>query len=76
MSAQLADNGLDLDLGELFYSGRRHSVIDYLEGLGWQVAARPRPEMFAAYGQRFPTDPADQVLRNSFSVTAIRKASP
>lgn len=75
MSAQLADSGLDLDLGELFYGGRRHSVVDYLEGLGWQVSARPRPDVFAGYGRPFPTDPADQVLRNSLSVTAIRKAS-
>jgi len=75
MSAQLADSGLDLNLGDLFYGGRRHGVVDYLEGLGWQVASRPRPEMFAAYGRPFPTDPANQALRNSFSVTAIRKAS-
>jgi methyltransferase (TIGR00027 family) len=75
MSAQLAESGLDLNLGDLFYGGRRHGVVDYLEGLGWQVASRPRPEMFAAYGRPFPTDPANQALRNSFSVTAIRKAS-
>ncbi|MEI6254456.1 MAG: class I SAM-dependent methyltransferase [Mycobacteriaceae bacterium] len=75
MSAQLADNGLDLNLGDLFYDGRRHSVVDYLENIGWQVRARPRPEMFAAYGRSFPADPADQPLRNSFSVTAIRKAA-
>lgn len=75
MSERLAGSGLDLNLGDLFYDGRRHSVVDYLEGLGWQVSTRPRPEMFAAYGRPFSTDPADQALRNSFSVTAIRKAS-
>jgi methyltransferase (TIGR00027 family) len=75
MSAQWADTGLDLNLGDLFYDGQRHSVIDYLEDLGWQVSARTRPQMFASYGRPFPADPADQPLRNSFSVTAIRKAS-
>ena len=75
MSERLAGSGLDLNLGDLFYDGRRPSVVDYLESLGWQVSARPRPEMFAAYGRPFSTDPADQALRNSFSVTAIRKAS-
>ena len=75
MSAQWAENGLDLNFGDLFYGGRRHSVVDYLGQLGWDVTTRPRPEMFAAYGRQFPTDPADQALRNSFSVTAIRKAS-
>ena len=73
MSAQWAQNGLDLNLGDLLYGGRRQSVVDYLGRLGWQVSTRPRPEMFAAYGRQFPTDPADQALRNSFSVTAIRK---
>lgn len=76
IKAQLAENGLDLDLGDLFYQGQRHSVIDYLEHLGWQVSARPRLEWFAAYGRAFPTDPADQTLGSSISVTAIRKASP
>jgi methyltransferase (TIGR00027 family) len=75
MSAQWAQNGLDLNLGDLLYGGRRQSVVDYLGQLGWQVSTRPRPEMFAAYGRQFPTDPADQPLRNSFSVKAIRKAS-
>ncbi|MFN8073276.1 MAG: class I SAM-dependent methyltransferase [Mycobacterium sp.] len=74
MSAQMAEIGLDLNLGDLFYAGRRHSVVDYLADLGWDVSSRPRPEMFAAYGRPFPTDPEDQVLGNSFSVTAIRKA--
>ena len=75
MSAQWAESGLDLNLGDLFYDGRRQSVVDYLEQLGWEVSARPRPEMFAACGRAFPTDAADQALRNSLSVTAIRKAS-
>lgn len=75
MSERLAGSGLDLNLGDLFYPGRRHSVVDYLEQLGWGVSARPRPEVFAAYGRPFPTDPADQALRNSLAITAIREAS-
>lgn len=76
MSTQWADQGLELNLGDLIYDGRRRSVVDYLESLGWQVSARPRPEVFAGYGRAFPTDPADQTLRHSLSLTAIRKASP
>jgi methyltransferase (TIGR00027 family) len=75
MSAHLADNGLDLNLGDLFYRGPRHSPVDYLEDLGWQMSSTPRAEMFAAYGRPFPDDPGDQTLRNSLCVTAIRKAS-
>jgi methyltransferase (TIGR00027 family) len=76
MSAQLAEQGLDLNLGDLFYDDERRSVVEHLEHLGWAVSSRTRPEMFAAYGRSLPADPADQVLRNSFSVNAIRKATP
>ncbi len=76
MSARLAEAGLDLNLGDLFYGDERRSVVDHLELLGWEVSSRPRPEMFTAYGRNFSEDPADQTLRNSFSVTAIRKAAP
>lgn len=74
MNAQCAGQGLDLDFSELTYSGPRRSVTEYLEQLGWRVDARPRPEMFAKYGRAFPNDPAGAALRNSLSVTAIRKA--
>jgi len=69
-----AEGGLDLNLGELFYADDRRSVVDHLEHLGWEVTSRPRADMFAAHGRSFPDDPADQALRDSFSVTAIRKA--
>jgi methyltransferase (TIGR00027 family) len=74
MSERLASEGLDLNLGELFYADDRRSVVDHLEHLGWEVTSRPRADMFAAHGRSFPDDPADQALRDSFSVTAIRKA--
>ena len=73
MSAQWGEQGLDLNLKDLFYGGERQPVVDYLEHLGWQVSARARPEMFAAYGQSYPDDPANAQLRKSLSVTAIRK---
>ncbi len=76
MTARLADEGLDLNLGDLFYADERRSVVDHLEDLGWEVSSTPRPDMFAAHGRPFPQDQADQPLRNSFSVTAIRKGTP
>ena len=77
MSTRLAaEGGLDLNLGELFYGDERRPVVDHLEHLGWDVVSRPRPAVFAAYGRPFPADPEDQALRNSFSVTAIRRAAP
>ena len=73
MRAQWAGQGLDLNLADLFYGGEREPVVDCLTRLGWQVTARTRPEMFAKFGRRYPEDPAGAPLRNSLSVTAIRK---
>jgi len=73
MRAQWAGQGLDLNLGDLFYGGEREPVVDCLTRLGWQVSARTRPEMFAEFGRHYPDDAASAPLRTSLSVTAIRK---
>jgi methyltransferase (TIGR00027 family) len=65
--------GFDLNLSDLFYVGERNSVISYLEKHGWQVNARARADVFAAYGRPFPEGDLTESLRNSVSVTAIRK---
>ena len=73
MSTQLAGQGLNLNLGELFYQGERRAVTDQLTELGWQIATRPRPEMFAVHGRPFPDGPAGEPLRKSVFVNAIKK---
>lgn len=73
ISDRWRDLGLNLNLGDLFYTGERNAVVDYLEGRGWQVSARPRAEMFAHYGREFPSGDLSSPLSNSLSVTAIRK---
>ncbi|MDH6244765.1 class I SAM-dependent methyltransferase [Mycobacterium sp. OTB74] len=73
MSGRWRDHGLDLNLTDLWYQGERNSVIDYLDGHGWQSTARPRPEMFAAYGRAFPDTDDDAALRNSLAVIANKK---
>ena len=73
MRAQWAGKGLDLNLGDLFYGGEREPVVDCLTRLGWAVSTRTRPEMFAKFGRHYPDEPASAPLRNSLSVTAIRK---
>ena len=40
---------------------------------GWQVSARPRPEVFAGYGREFPDTDELAPLRNSLAVIATRK---
>ncbi len=61
-------------MADLFYAGDRNPVIGYLEQQGWQVSARAREEMFGVYGRPFPPETElTESLRNSVSVTAIRK---
>ena len=75
MSSQLAGQGLNLNLGELFYQGERRAVTDHLADLGWDVSTRPRPEMFALHGRPFPDGPSGEPLRKSVFVTAVKKGS-
>ena len=73
ISDQWSGLGLDLNLADLFYAGERTPVVDYLEHHGWQVSTRTRPEMFALHGRTFTDGASMAPLRNSLSVTAIRK---
>ncbi|AKK26285.1 class I SAM-dependent methyltransferase [Mycobacterium sp. EPa45] len=73
ISEQWRDRGLELNMADLFYAGDRNPVTGYLEGLGWDVNARARAELFAAYGRSFPETDLTESLRNSMSVIAIRK---
>ena len=73
MSDQFADASLDLNLADLFDAGERNPVVGYLENHRWQVSARTRPQMFEAYGREFRDGDATAPLRNSLSVSAIRK---
>jgi O-methyltransferase involved in polyketide biosynthesis len=68
------EHGFDVDLSKLFYPGERSHVGEYLTEHGWQVSARTRPEVFAAYGREFPaTDANFAALRSSIAVIATRQ---
>jgi methyltransferase (TIGR00027 family) len=73
MRSAWQEHGFDVDLADLFYKGERNHVVEYLTGHGWQVSARPRPEVFAAYGKEFPDTDQLAPLRNSLAVIAKRK---
>jgi methyltransferase (TIGR00027 family) len=66
-------HGFDISLADLFYSGERNPVVEYLTAHGWQVAARTRPELFAEYGRPFPDGDELAPMRTSLAVTAIRQ---
>ncbi|OBJ06957.1 SAM-dependent methyltransferase [Mycobacterium colombiense] len=62
--------GCDIDLSGLFFDGERSNVVDYLTGKGWDVASRPRRELFGDYGLQFHDDEAMAQFRNIVAVTA------
>jgi methyltransferase (TIGR00027 family) len=72
MNARWAKLGCDVDLSGLFYEGERNNVAEYLSGQGWQVATRPRRELFAEYGRAFPDDPELAAFRNIIALVATR----
>jgi methyltransferase (TIGR00027 family) len=71
--SQWKQHGFDVDLSKLFYPGERNPVVDYLTDHGWQVDARSRTEVFAAYGREFPDAEELAPLRNSLAVVATLK---
>ena len=73
VSDQWRGHGFDVNLSDLFYTGERNPVVDYLSAHGWQVSACSRPEVFAGYGRTFPDDETHAPLRNSLAVIATRK---
>lgn len=73
LSERLGDQGVDMDISKLFYKGERNGVVEYLTEHGWDVSARLRPEVFAAYGRVFPDTESLVPLRDSLAVIATRK---
>lgn len=50
MTTQARDQGLDIDMGSLVYSGPRSHVIEYLRDKGWDVTGTPDDELFERNG--------------------------
>ena len=73
LRSEWQEHGFDVNLADLFYKGERNHVVEYLTGHGWQVCARPRPELFREYGKDFPETDELAPLRNSLAVIAKRR---
>lgn len=67
------EHGFDLNMGDLFYGGDRTPVIDYLADHGWQVSARPRPEVFAHYGRTYSITGDLAPMGASLAVVAVKR---
>jgi methyltransferase (TIGR00027 family) len=72
MRDEWRQHGFDINLSDLFYKGERSHVVEYLSGHGWQVSARPRPELFREYGKDFPETDVLAPLSNSLAIIAKR----
>jgi methyltransferase (TIGR00027 family) len=62
MSAQFREQGVDIDMPSLVYTGERSHVIDYLRAKAWDVVATPRAELFDRNGFELPAPEDDEPL--------------
>ena len=65
--------GLNVDMKELVYHGKRSNLIRYLEAGGWHVTADAVPDLYAAGGFAFPDDEAGEALADVKLISATLK---
>jgi methyltransferase (TIGR00027 family) len=65
--------GVNVDMRELVYHGKRSHLIRYLEAGGWYVTADNVPDLYAANGFTLPDDERGQALADVKLVTATLK---
>jgi methyltransferase (TIGR00027 family) len=63
--------GLNVDMKELVYHGKRSHAIRYLEAGGWHVTADGVPDLYAANGFTLPDDEQGRAMADAKYVTAI-----
>jgi methyltransferase (TIGR00027 family) len=65
--------GLNVDMKELVYHGKRSHVIRYLEAGGWHVTADDVPDLYTANGFTLPDDESGQAFAGAKYITATLK---
>ncbi|MGV9802937.1 SAM-dependent methyltransferase, partial [Mycobacterium sp. NPDC003449] len=63
--------GFDTELSDLVYEGRRSPVIEYLTGLGWDVASQTLEEIYAANGFELPGNDMFAAFADARVVTGV-----
>jgi methyltransferase (TIGR00027 family) len=68
-------HGFDVEMTDLWYSGARHDVAQYLNGDGWETSEAKMTDLFTANGLSAPASPDDDAPDiDSFAyVTATRR---
>jgi len=62
ISASMREQGVDIDMPSLIYTGQRNHVVDYLRGKSWDVTDTTRAELFLRNGRPLPTPENDDPL--------------
>ena len=65
--------GLNVEMKELVYHGKRSNVIRYLEAGGWHVTAVDVPDLYTANGFTLPDDENGQAFTEVKYITATLK---
>jgi methyltransferase (TIGR00027 family) len=71
---QWREHGFDIEMTDLWYTGERNDVIEYLTGHGWATSARSVASLLAAQGLSLPPDADEdtETLSGLHYVTAKR----
>jgi methyltransferase (TIGR00027 family) len=62
MSASMREQGVDIDMPSLVYTGQRNHVVDYLRGKSWDVTDTTRTDLFLSNGRPLPAPENDDPL--------------
>ena len=65
--------GMNVDMRELVYHGKRSHLIRYLEAGGWQLTADDVPDLYAANGFTLPDDEDGAAFADVKYITATLK---
>ena len=71
---QWREHGFDIEMTDLWYTGDRNDVVDYLTTHGWATASSSVPDLLAAQGLSLPVDADEETetLTGMQYVTAKR----
>ena len=62
MSASMREQGVDIDMPSLVYTGQRNHVVDYLRGKSWDITDTTRTDLFSSNGRPLPAPENDDPL--------------
>jgi methyltransferase (TIGR00027 family) len=70
MSAPLREQGIDIDMPSLIYTGQRNHVVEYLRGKSWDVIDTTRADLFLSNGRDVPMPENDDPLGEIIYISA------